>query len=132
MVLRVLKSTAASASTYSVAIKCSFLRPWLGWTIETGFLRGIPPYDDRAGQAAPFVVSCPGAVPVVARAVEVEARGSFGEVLQPDELAVTVARQDRAVRVVVIVDELELEVATVGEDEDSGLKDQLIRRDPDR
>src|ERR1700694_3260717 len=56
--------------------QCSLLRSWLGWAVETGLLRDIPPYDDRAGQAAAFIVSCPGAVPVIARAVEVQPRRS--------------------------------------------------------
>src|SRR6266568_1209163 len=50
---------------------------------------------------------------------------------QPDELAVTVARQERAVGVHVIVDELELEIAAMGQDQDSRVPDQLIQRNPD-
>src|ERR1700744_6222799 len=128
MVLRVLKSTAAPASTYlvSVAINGSFLRSWLGRAVETGLLRDLSPHDDGAGQAAAFVVAGAGAIPVVARTVEVEARRAPGIVLQPDELEVTIARQDGAVRVVVIVDDLELEVAPMGEDEEPRLKDQFV------
>src|SRR6516165_1466995 len=50
---------------------------------------------------------------------------------QPDELAVTIARQERTVRVHVVVCELELEVTAMGQDQDRGVPDQLVRRNPD-
>src|SRR5262245_57682784 len=50
---------------------------------------------------------------------------------QPDELAVTIARQERAVGVHVIVDELEFKLAAVGQDENRGIPDQLVHRNPD-
>src|SRR5918992_107799 len=142
MPLRLEVSTATPASTYSisVAIKYSYPRWWLCravdlWarllrTVEASLLRGLPLHDDRPGQAPALVVAGTGAVPVVARAVELEGGGSARVVHQPDELGVTVARQARAVRVLVIVDELELEHAPVGHDEDPGLVDQLVLGDP--
>src|SRR5918992_5113323 len=51
---------------------------------------------------------------------------------QPDELGVAVARQDRAVGVLVVVDELKLEHAPVGQHKDAGLVDELVLGDPDR
>src|SRR5215210_7299722 len=135
-------STAVPASTYSVAIKCSYrrsllsgaadLRARLRRAVEASLRWGVASHDDRGGQAAALVVARAGAVPVVARAVELERRRSLRVVHQPDELVVAVARQDRAVRVLVIVDELELEHASVGQDQDPGLVDQLVLRDADR
>src|SRR6185437_8517213 len=106
------------------------LRPWLGWTVELGLVYDLASDDDRAGKAATLVVSSPGAVPVVARTVELEGRPALREVHQPDELGVAVARQNRAVRVVVVVDQLELEGASVREHEHAGVEDQLVERDP--
>src|SRR5918999_3607522 len=135
-------STAVPASTYSVAITCSFprscfsraveLRARLGRAVEASLRRGVASHHDGGGQAAALVVARTGAVPVVTRAVELEGGRSPRVVHQPDELVVAVARQDRAVGVLVIVDELELEHAPVGHDEDPGLVDQLVLRDPDR
>src|SRR5436309_4935907 len=107
--LRVLKSTACPASTYSsVAINCSSLRLRLGWTVELGFRRRVPGNDDRSGQAPALVVAGGRPVPVVARAVQLKSGRSARMVDQPDELRVAVARQHGAVRVLVIVDERQL------------------------
>src|SRR5437868_10483967 len=126
--LRFRKSTASPASTYSVsvAISCSFLRPWLGWAVELGFVWDLAADNDRAGQAAALVVSGSGPVPVVARAVELEGRPPLREVHQPDELGVAVGGQDRAVGVVVVVDDLELEGPPMREHEDAGVEHQLV------
>ncbi len=53
------------------------------------------------------------------------------KVRQPQPHVVIVAWQERAVSVRVIVEELELDIAPMGHDEDRGLVDQLIFRDPD-
>src|SRR5919112_855406 len=50
---------------------------------------------------------------------------------QPYPLLVTIARQECAVSVLVIVEDLELEVARMGHDGDRGLPDHSIGRDPD-
>src|SRR5918997_2959996 len=133
MPLRLELSTATPASTYSisVAIKYSYPRWWLCravdlWarllrTVEASLLRGLPLHDDRPGQAAALVVAGTRAVPVVPRAVELEVGLPARMVHQPDELVVAVARQDCAVRVQVIVDQLELELAPMGQHEDPRL-----------
>src|SRR4051794_41712411 len=134
-------SIACPASTYSVAIRVLLrrrdwpaveLRARLRRAVDASLRGGVASHDDRGGQAAALVVARTGAVPVVARAVELERRRPLRVVHQPDELVVAVARQDRAVRVLVIVDELELEHAPVGEDEDPRVVHQLVLRDPDR
>src|SRR5262249_37888178 len=108
-------SIAAPASTYgSVAIACSSLRLWLGWTVELG-LRGRVALDhDRSGQPAALVVPRGRPVPVVTGAIEVEGGGALRVVDEPDELGVAVGRQDRAVRVLVVVDQRQLYDAAVG------------------
>src|SRR6185437_4299936 len=50
---------------------------------------------------------------------------------QPDELAVTVARQERTVRVLVVVDDLQLEFAPVGHDQDRRVPGEFVGIDPD-
>src|SRR4051794_2819322 len=134
-------SIACPASTYSVAIRVLLrrrdwpaveLRARLRRAVDASLRWGVATHDDRGGQAAALVVARTGAVPVVPRAVELERRRALRMVHQPDELVVAVARQDRAVRVLVIVDELELEHTSVGNDQDPGLVDQLVLRDADR
>src|SRR5829696_105098 len=128
MGLRVVLSTACPASTYSsVAIKYSYPRWWLcravdlrarlGRAVEASLLRSIPLDDDRPGQAPALVVAGTGAVPVVPRAVESEVGRPARMVHQPDELVVAIARQDRAVGVLVIVEELDLDLAPMRQDE---------------
>src|SRR6187551_840388 len=134
--------TAFPASTYSVAIKkCSLPRLWLQPTrgLRTRLRRAVDARgvgdvaadDDRRGQAPALVVAGTGAVPVVARAVQLEGGGALGVVHQPDELGVAVARQDRAVRVLVVIDERELERAPVGQHQDPRLVDELVFGDAD-
>src|SRR5437763_2375023 len=131
--LRVLKSTACPASTYSsVAINCSSLRLRLGRTVELGLWRRVPVHDDRSGEAAALVVAGGRRVPVVAGAVQLECGRPARMVDQPDELRVAVARQHRAVRVLVVVDERQLEGPPVWQHEHAGLEDELVFRDPDR
>src|SRR4051794_13459421 len=103
MPLSVELSTACPASTYSIAIRCS-LRTRLCRSVQARLGWRFPLHDDRGGQAAALVVARAGAVPVVAGAVELEGRGALRVVHQPDELVVTVARQHRAMGVLVIVD----------------------------
>src|SRR5215207_6060417 len=129
---------AVPASTYSVAIECSFpgpaawgLRARLGRAVEPSLGRYVAAHDDRSGQAAALVIAGRGAVPVVPRSVELEGGGAPRMVHQPDELGVAVARQDRAVGVLVVVDELELEHTPMWQDEDSRLEDELVLGDPD-
>src|SRR5829696_6592789 len=130
---------AVPASTYSVAIECSFpgpaawgLRARLGRAVEPSLGRYLAAHDDRSGQTAALVVAGRGAVPVVPRSVELEGGGAPRMVHKPDELGVAVARQDRAVGVLVVVDELELEHAPMRQHDDSGLVDELVLGDPDR
>src|SRR5262245_9804304 len=123
---------ASPASTYSTVIACSSLRPWLVGAVEAGLRRDVAQDDDGAGQSPSLVVAGGRAEPVVARAVEVEGRPAPRVVDQPDELPVAVARQECAVRVQVVVDELELEVAAVGQDQDRRIPGDLIGPNPDR
>src|ERR671931_1463694 len=123
---------AVPASTYSVAIECSFpgcaaggLRARLGRAVEARLGWHVAPHDDRPGQAAALVVASRGAVPVVPRSVELEGGGAPRMVHEPDELGVAIARQDRAMRVLVVVEELELENAPMRHDENRGLIDEL-------
>src|SRR4051794_23018020 len=134
-------SIACPASTYSVAIRVLLrrrdwpaveLRARLRRAVDASLWRGVAADDDRGGEAAALVVARTGAVPVVARAVELERRRSLRVVHEPDEHVIAVARQDRAVRVLVVVDERELERAPMRQDQDAGLVDQLILRDADR
>src|SRR4051794_3079457 len=134
-------SIACPASTYSVAIRVLLrrrdwpaveLRARLRRAVDASLRRGVAAHDDRGGQAAALVVARTGAVPVVARAVELERRRSLGMVHEPDEHVVAVARQDRTVRVLVVVDERELDRAPMRQDQDPGLVDQLVLRDADR
>src|SRR5829696_10135824 len=129
---------AVPASTYSVAIECSFpgraagrLRARLGRAVEPSLGRYFAAHDDRPRQAAALVVAGRRAVPVVPRSVELERGSAARMVHQPDELGVAVARQDRAVGVLVVIEELELENAPMGHDQDSGLVDELVLWDPD-
>src|SRR3954453_12959186 len=132
-VVREPKLTAGGAGRYSmVVIDCSSLRSRLRRGVEAGAGRRVAHHDDRADQAAALVVADVGAEPVVARAVEGDVDGAPRVVRQPDPLAVTVARYERAVGVLVVVDELDVEVAGVGQDEDRGVPDQLVGDDPDR
>src|SRR3954470_24118535 len=134
--------TACPSPTYSVAIRCSFSRcgragavdlgAWLWRTVEASLWWRLASHDDRGGQAPALVVARARAVPVVPRAVELEGRLALRMVHQPDELVVAVAREHRAVRVLVIVDERELERSSVGHDQDAGLVHELVLRDPDR
>src|SRR5919199_3186159 len=105
-------STPVDGRDLSLAVD---LRARLRRTVEPGFRRRVPLHDDRSGQAAALVVARARAVPVVPGAVERESGCALCLVDQPEELVVAVARQDRAVRVGVVVDELELELAPVGE-----------------
>src|SRR3954452_4083221 len=101
---------ASPASTYSTVMMCSSLRARLVGAVESGFRRNVPQHDDHPGQPSAFVVAGRRAVPVVAGPVEVEGGPSARMVHQPDELPVTIARQERAVRVEVVVDELEVDI----------------------
>src|SRR4051812_32630776 len=124
-------ATAVPASTYSVAIKCSFprscfslavdLRARLRRAVEASFRRHVASHDDRRGQAPALIVAGARAIPVIPRPVEVEVGLPARMVHQPDELVVAVARQDGTVRVQVIVDEFQLEIARMGHDQDPGL-----------
>src|SRR3954462_7125404 len=132
-VVREPKLTAGGAGRYSmVVIDCASLRSWLRWTIEAGRRRDVAHHDDRADQAPALVVADVGAEPVGARAVEGDVDGSPRVVRQPDPLAVTVARHERAVGVLVVVDELDVQFAAVGQDQDRGVPDPLGGHDPDR
>src|SRR5215212_5877747 len=132
-VVREPKLTAGGADRYSmVVIDCSSLRSRLRRAVEAGRRRYVAHHDDRADQAAALVVADVGAEPVVARAVEADVDGAPRVVRQPDPLAVTVARHEGAVGVLVVVEELDVEVAAVGQDEDRGVPDQLVGDDPDR
>src|SRR5436190_11270622 len=129
---------AVPASTYSVAIEVLLsrvsggrLRARLGRPVEASLVRYIAVYDDRPGQPPALVVARRRAVPVVPGPIELERGGSTRMVHQPYELGVAVARQDRAVRVLVIVEELELEHPPMGHHQDRGLIHQLVLRDPD-
>src|SRR3954464_14163307 len=132
------KSTAGGASPYSMSVLSlmsvidqSCLRSGLLRAVETGGLRDVAPDDDRPDQASALVVADVGAEPVVTRAVEGDGHGSARVVRQPHPLAVAVARHERAVRVLVVVDELDVQVPAVGQDEDRGVPDQLVGHDPD-
>src|SRR3954453_11676933 len=137
VLVRLTASTACPASTYSVAIKCSFavgvpggrLRPGLGRGVQLGLGRRLALDDDRSGQAATLVISGTRAVPVIAGAVEVKRGRPLRVVHQPDELRVAVARQHGAVRVPVVVDERELDFAPVGQDEDPRVVHQFVLED---
>src|ERR1700704_234214 len=106
--------TADPACTYSTT--CSFLRSWLFRAVEASLVRNVPQYDDRPEQSPALIVADIGTEPVVAWAVEVDGGRSSGKYRQPNPLAVTIARQERAVSVRVIVDEFDLEVAPMGHD----------------
>src|SRR5215207_9383984 len=104
---------AVPASTYSVAIECSFprwpaggLRARLRRAVEACLGRYLAAHDDRPRQAAALVVAGRGAVPVIPGSVELERGGAPRMVDEPDELGVAIARQDRAMGVLVVVDEL--------------------------
>src|SRR5215207_9555466 len=142
MPLRLELSTACPASTYSsVAIKYSYPRWWLsraadlrlrlGRPVQFRLGRSVPLHDDRRGETPALIVAGTGAVPVVPRAVELEVGRPARMVHQPDELVVTVARQDRAVSVLVIVEDLELDLARMRQYEDPRVVDQLVFKDPD-
>src|SRR3954452_25208422 len=92
---------------------CVALRPRLRRAVQAGLPGRLPFDDDRPGQAAALVVAAARAVPVVARAVEVEGGCSLRVVHQPDELRLTIVRQNRAMRVLVVVDERELQLSLV-------------------
>src|SRR3569833_1311864 len=132
------KLTGGGASLYSmpglswvVVIGSSWLRSRLLRTVESSGLRDAALDDERPDQAPALVVPDVGAEPVVAGAVQVDVDRSPGVVRQPDPLAVTVARHERAVGVLVVVDELDVEIAAVRQHEDRGIPDQLIGHDPD-
>src|SRR3954449_9665040 len=127
------KSTAGGASLYSIAVMdSSCLRSRLLRSVEASGLRGVAPPADRPDQPPPLVVADVGAEPVLTRAVEVDVHRSSRVVRQPHPLAVTVARHQRAVGVLVVVDELDVEVAPVRQHEDRGIPDQLVGHDPHR
>src|SRR5215207_10199576 len=143
MPLRLELSTACPASTYSsVAIKYSYPRWWLsraadlrlglGRPVQFRLGRSVPLHDDRRGETPALVVAGTGAVPVVPGAVQLEVGRPARMVHQPDELVVAIARQDRAMGVLVIVEELDLDLAPMRQDEDPRLIHQLVLRDPDR
>src|SRR6478672_6032896 len=117
---------ASPASTYSTVISCSLLRAWLVGAVESGLRRNVSQYDDHAGQAAALVVAGGRAVPVVAGSVEVEGGPPARVVHEPDELPVAIARQECAVRVEVVVDELEVDVAAVRQHQDLRIPAQLV------
>src|SRR6476619_1188780 len=116
---------ASPASTYSTVMVCS-LRAWLVGAVEAGFRRDVAQHDDDAGQSAAFVVAGGRAVPVVAGTVQVEGGPAARVVHQPDELPVAIARQERAVRVEVVVDELEVDITAVWHDQDLRIPAQLV------
>src|SRR3954454_20409457 len=131
-VVREPKLTAGGAGRYSmVVIDCSSLRLRLRRAVEAGRRRYVGHHHDRADQATPLVVADVGVEPVVAGAGEAGVDGAPGAGGQPDPLAVTVARHERAVGVLVVVQELDVELATVGQQEDRGVPDQLVGDDPD-
>src|SRR6185295_8798236 len=72
------------------------------------------------------------AVPVVARTVQVERRPAFRMVHQPYEFSVAIARQERTVRVFVIVYDRQLDVAAVRHDQNGGIPAEFVLLDPDR
>src|SRR3954452_21890024 len=126
------KLTAGGAGLYSmVVIDCSCLRTGLRRAVEAGRGAGGAQHDKRADQLPSLVIAEVGAEPVVAGAVEGDVDGAAGVVGQPDPLAVPVARPQRAVGVLVVVDELDVELAAVRQDEDRGIPDQLVGDDPD-
>src|SRR4051812_50025828 len=84
---------------------------WLRGAVGARLGRDVPAHDDRAGQAASLVVAGRGAVPVVARPVELESGRALRVVHQPEEPGVAIARHDRAVGVLVVVDERDLDRA---------------------
>src|SRR3954467_9307890 len=116
-VVREPKLTAGGAGRYSmVVIDCSCLRSWLRRAVEAGRRRDVAHHDDRPDQASALVVADVGAEPVVARAVEGDVDGAVCVVGQPDPLAVPVARPQRAVGVLVVVDKLDVEFAAMRQD----------------
>src|SRR5918998_6273976 len=131
-VVREPKSTGGGACRYSmVVIDCSSLRAWLRRAVEAGRRRHVAHDDDRADQAPALVVADVGAEPVLTGAVEGDVHGPPRVVRQPHPLAVPVARHQRAVGVLVVVDELDVQVAAVGQDQDLGVPDQLVGDDVD-
>src|SRR3954452_21746755 len=113
--------TAGGASLYSIAvIGSSSLPAWLPRAVEASGLGDVALHDDRPDQAPAFVVTDVGAEPVVARSVEGDGHRSARVVRQPHPLTVAVARNERAVRVLVVVDELDVALAGVGHDDDRG------------
>src|SRR3954453_22631627 len=107
------------------------LRLRLGRPVELRFRRGVALDDDRAREAAALVVAGAGAVPVLARTVEAKSGRPLGVIHHPDELRVAIARQHRAVGVLVIVDECELHLARVRQDEHPWVIDELVLQDAD-
>src|SRR3954471_22922633 len=132
------KFTAGGASLYWMSglswvavIDSSCLRSRLLRTVEASGLRDVALHDDRPDQSPALVVADVGAEPVLTRAVEGDGHGPARVVRQPHPLAVAVARHERAMGVLVVVDELDVQVPAVGQDEDRGVPDQLVWHDPD-
>src|SRR5690625_99379 len=123
---------ASPASTYSAVIDSSFLRPRLLGAVEAGLGRNFTPHDDGPGQPPPLVVSGRRAVPVVARSVQVELRRPPRMIHQPDEFLVTVARQQRAMRIVIVIDNLKFEITTVWHHQNRRIPRQFVRMDTNR
>src|ERR1700754_789801 len=118
---------ASPASTYSTVTSSSFLRPRLLGTVEASLGRNLAEDNDGSGQSPAFVVARGRTEPVVARPIEVEGGPSARMVDQPDKFAVAIARQERTMRVEVIVDELEVDISPVRHDQNRGIPHQLIR-----
>src|ERR1700758_5816819 len=108
---------------------CS-LRARLSRTVKTGLRRSVAQDDDGADQAAALVIADDRAKPVTPRPVKLQRGGAARVVGQPQKLAVAVTWQQRAMRVLIIIDELELQLTTARHHDDRRLPHQLIQRNP--
>src|SRR6185437_14928806 len=121
---------ASPASTYSTVILGSFLGTRLIGSVETGFRRHLAEHDDGGGQSTALVVAAGRAVPVVTGAVEEQFRPALRVVEQPEELPVAVAREQRRVRVLVVVDDRQFDDTAVRHDQNRGIPGEFVLLDP--